>query len=440
MTTTPGSAARDGDARPPSVDSLARLLAETHDLPHALLVDCARRAVLEDPAHADLSAHLFARELEATLVVDVINATGVMLHTNLGRAPLQFSSTGRPYNIEFDLSSGKRGSRHDGIAAYVRALTGAEDAIVVNNNSAAVMLVVAALAHGRGVAVSRGESVEIGGGFRIPDVMEQSGARLVDVGTTNRTRLDDYARAVAAPGNDIALTMKIHPSNFEIRGFTETTSVAELATLGVPVAVDIGSGLIDNSCPWLFPHVDRLPQFLLNEPGARQSITEGADIITFSGDKLLGGPQCGVIAGRADLVAACAGHPLMRALRPGGHTILLLQEVLRRYVERQVCETVPFWEMYVKKTHELRHRAETIVRSAGMGRAVASKAVIGAGSAPGASIDSFAVEVDGDITRRLRAEDTPIIARVEAGRTLLDMRTVHWYDDQFIIHALRAAR
>ena len=435
MTTPP-----DPASRPPSVDALARTLAESYDLPHALLVDCARRAVHDDPAHAEVSAHLFARQLSASLVGDVINATGVLLHTNLGRAPLQLMSTGRPYNIEFDLGTGKRGSRHDGTAALVRALTGAEDAIVVNNNAAAVMLVLAALAQGRGVAVSRGESVEIGGGFRIPDVMEQSGARLVDVGTTNRTRLDDYARAIESPANDIALTMKIHPSNFAIQGFTESTSVAELVTLGVPVVADIGSGLIDNSCPWLFPRVERLPKFLLDEPAARQSITEGADLVTFSGDKLLGGPQCGVIAGRADLVRRCAEHPLMRALRPGGHTILLLQEVLRKYADKSVCEYVPFWWMLVEKTSDLESRAGTIVHSTGMGRAVPSTAVIGAGSAPGASIDSFAVEIDGDITRQLRSRELPIIARVEAGKTIIDMRTVYWLDDELIVRALRSLR
>lgn len=435
MTTTPDSA-----ARPPSVDALARTLAETHDLPHALLVDCARRAIHDDPAHADVSAHVYARELSATVVGDVINATGVLLHTNLGRAPLPFLSSGRAYNIEFDLETGKRGSRHDGTAALVRALTGAEDAIVVNNNAAAVMLVLAALAQGRGVAVSRGESVEIGGGFRIPDVMEQSGARLVDVGTTNRTRLDDYARAVASPTNDIALTMKIHPSNFAIQGFTESTTVAELATLGVPVVADIGSGLIDNACPWLFRHVETQPQFLVNEPAARQSISDGADLVTFSGDKLLGGPQCGVIAGRADLVRRCAEHPLMRALRPGGHTVLMLQDVLQKYANRTVCESVPFWRMLVEKTSDLESRADTIVDAAGTGRVVTSQAVVGAGSAPGASLESFAVEIDGDVTRQLRTGELPIIARVEAGRTIIDVRTVHPTDDEHIVRALRSLR
>ena len=193
---------------------------------------------------------------------------------------------------------------------------------------------------------------------------------------------------------DIALTMKIHPSNFAIQGFTESTSVAELATLDVPVVADIGSGLIDNSCPWLMRHVDRLPVFLANEPAARQSINEGADLITFSGDKLLGGPQCGVIAGRADLVRRCAEHPLMRALRPGGHTILLLQEVLKAYVNRNVCDAVPFWQMFVEKTDRLKSRAEKIVHSTGMGRVTETVALIGAGSAPGASIPSFAVKIE----------------------------------------------
>lgn len=435
MTTPP-----DTPVHPPSVDSLARLLGETYDLPQMLLVDCARRAVRDDPAHPEVSAHLFAREMLSTFVTDVVNATGVLLHTNLGRAPLQLVTSGRPYNLEFDLASGVRGSRHDSISTLVRALTGAEDAIVVNNNAAAVMLVLAALANGRGVAVSRGESVEIGGGFRIPDVMEQSGARLVDVGTTNRTRLDDYARAVASPANDIALTMRIHPSNFAIQGFTESTSVGELSTLGVPVVVDIGSGLIDNSCPWLFRHMPRVPQFLLDEPAARQSIADGADLVTFSGDKLLGGPQCGIIAGRADLVRACADHPLMRALRPGGHTIQLLQHILLSYANRTVCGNVPFWSMFTEKTEQLEKRAATIVKDSRIGRVVESTAVIGAGSAPGASIESFAVEIDRDITRHLRTRDRPIIARVEKGRTIIDLRTVERYDDDDISRALHPLR
>ena len=278
---------------PPSVDSLARHLSHTSSLPHSLLVDCARRAVAQSPAQATTTAEQFAHELSTALLTDVVNATGVLLHTNLGRAPLAHTTTARPSNIEFNLATGERGSRQTAVSALVSSLIGAEAAIVVNNNAAAVMLVLASLAQGRDVAVSRGESVEIGGGFRIPDVMEQSGARLVDVGTTNRTRLRDYAKAIDNKRNDIALVMKIHPSNFSIEGFTEDTAVQELATLSVPVVADIGSGLLDNTAPWLQGHTPTVPSWLVNEPAAKQALTDGASLVTFSGDKLLGGPQCG---------------------------------------------------------------------------------------------------------------------------------------------------
>ena len=233
--------------RPPSVDVLARSLAPT-GLPHAVCVDIARDAIASgDPASATQRALAFSR----TLLMPVINATGVLLHTNLGRAPIAVAQPARPINVEFDLATGERGSRQTAVGQLYAKLCGAEAAMVVNNNAAAVMLVLAALAYDRGVVVSRGESVEIGGAFRVPEVMEQSGATLVDVGTTNRTRLSDYARAISRVGANVALTMKVHPSNFRVEGFVEDTSIAELATLSVPVVADIGSGLIDSNCPWL---------------------------------------------------------------------------------------------------------------------------------------------------------------------------------------------
>ena len=311
--------------RPPSVDALARSLAGS-GLPHPLLVDVARQAIADD-AVADAPGR--ADVLRRTLLTPVINATGVLLHTNLGRAPLAHHQEARAQSVELDLATGERGSRQRAVGQLLAHLCGAEDAMVVNNNAAAVLLVLAALAAGRDVPVSRGESVEIGGGFRVPEVIEQSGARLVDVGTTNRTRLADYRRALDRA--DVALVLKVHPSNYRLDGFVETTSVDDLATLGVPVVADLGSGLVDARCPW-WPGPP--PAWLADEPAARQSIEAGAALVTFSGDKLLGGPQAGIIAGRADLVARCARHPLARALRPGGLVLAALQDLALAYLRR----------------------------------------------------------------------------------------------------------
>ena len=423
--------------RPPSVDALARLLAKEISLPHALLVDCARRAIQSTPTEALETARNYAHELQRSLLVDVVNATGVLLHTNLGRAPLRLSETSRANNVEFNMATGERGSRHDAVSRLIATLTGAEAAIVVNNNAAAVMLVLAALAHGRDVAVSRGESVEIGGNFRIPDVMEQSGARLVDVGTTNRTRLSDYTKAIASSRNDIALLMKIHPSNFSIEGFTEDTTVRELASCDVPVVADIGSGLLDNTCPWLQGHLPHVPQWLTQEPAATQALADGAALVTFSGDKLLGGPQCGIIAGRKDLVEICAAHPLMRALRPGSHTMQMLQTTLLSYSARTVCEDIPFWFMLTQSTESLRTRAESIVQRVGRGDVVDLDALVGAGSAPGTTVASCGIAFPGDHREALRARPLPVIARALHSTTFIDLRSVHPNDDVIIVDALQ---
>lgn len=425
---------------PPSIDAIARELAASSALPHALLVDCARRAVADSSNNTVSIAKDLVHAFEASLHQDVINATGVLLHTNLGRAPLVMNSTGRSTNLEFNLETGARGSRQDATAALISHLIGAEDAIVVNNNAAAVMLVLAALAEGRDVAVSRGESVEIGGGFRIPDVMEQSGARLVDVGTTNRTRLRDYARAINSRRHDIALVMKVHPSNFAIEGFTEDTSIAELATLEVPVVADIGSGLLDNTAPWLHGFTQQVPTWIAGEPAARQALADGADLVTFSGDKLLGGPQCGIIAGRADLIDACASHPLMRALRPGAHTLVALQSVLLSYSARTACSDIPFWKMVSTPLAELEHRATSIISAAGTGSVVTVDSLVGAGSAPGSTIASFGIALNGDYRNALRRHSMPVIARTFDKVTYLDMRSIAAADDHIIVSALTSLR
>jgi L-seryl-tRNA(Ser) seleniumtransferase len=415
--------------RPPSVDRLARSLAAT-GLPHPILVDCAREAIAAGrPETALERAEAFAR----TLLTPVVNATGVLLHTNLGRAPLAHHQAARAQTVEFDLATGERGSRQRAVGQLFARLCGAEAAMVVNNNAAAVLLVLAALAADRDVPVSRGESVEIGGAFRVPEVMEQSGARLVDVGTTNRTRLEDYRRAVDRPTVDAALVLKVHPSNYRIEGFVEETSVAELATLGVPVVADIGSGLLDAEVPWL---AGPPPAWLAGEPAARQSIEQGAALVTFSGDKLLGGPQSGIIVGRAELVAACTAHPLARALRPGGLVLAALQDVALAYLRRDAATTIAFWRMVAAPAEQLHQRATAIVEAAGIGRVVATEALPGAGSAPGATIPSSGIELDSDQTDRLRTHAPPVIARTRDDRTVLDLRSVDPADDPVLVAVL----
>ncbi|HEX9258287.1 MAG TPA: L-seryl-tRNA(Sec) selenium transferase, partial [Acidimicrobiales bacterium] len=414
--------------RPPSVDALARSLVDT-GLPHPLLVDVAREAIAAGDAS---SARARAEDLQQALLQRVVNATGVLLHTNLGRAPIGVEPEPGYTNLELDLGSGKRGSRQAHCGRLLARLCGADAALVVNNNAAAVLLVLAALAREREVLVSRGESVEIGGGFRVPEVMEQSGAFLVDVGTTNRTRLSDYRRALDRRGADVAMVLKVHPSNYRVEGFTESVRVTELAALPVPLVADIGSGLLDASCPWLAAGP---PPWLGDEPAARQTLAAGAALVTFSTDKLLGGPQGGVIAGRADLVQACARHPLARALRPGGLVLGSLQQVLLAYLRRD-GDAIPFWRMAALPAASLRARAEAVVAAAGTGEVVASEALPGAGSLPGAVIESAAVALVGDRTAALRAGAPPVIARVREGVTLVDLRTVDPSDDPGLAAAI----
>ncbi len=416
------------------MDALARSLADT-GLPHPLLVDAARAAIADgDPEDVHERARRHAHTAARSMLQPVVNATGVLLHTNLGRAPLAVAADAAYSNLELDLSSGRRGSRHAHAAALLARLCGAEDAIVVNNGASAVLLVLAALATGRGASVSRGELVEIGGGFRVPEVMEQSGARLVEVGTTNRTRLADFESAVANPANDTAIALKVHQSNYRIVGFTEHVTVAEMATLDVPVVADIGSGLVDAGCPWLR---DGPPAWLAGEPAARQTLADGAALVTFSGDKLFGGPQAGIIAGRADLVGRCASHPLARALRPGSLVLNALQQVALAYLRRD-GQAIDFWRMASLATADLEGRAHAVVAESGAGQVAEMASVPGGGTLPGIEIDSCGVVLDGDHTAPLRAGALPIVARVSDDRTWLDLRTVAPDDDQKVIAALKA--
>lgn len=366
----------------------------------------------------------------------VINATGTILHTNLGRAPMAWEQPERYTNLELDLTTGQRGSRMATAGALIAKACGAEDAIIVNNCAAAVLLGLGGLAEGRDVAVSRSELVEIGGGFRIPDVMAQSGANLIEVGTTNRTRVDDFRGAVDDPDNDVAVVLRVHQSNYTIVGFTEAPTTAQLAGLNAPLVADIGSGLLDSRCPWLEGDP---PGWLADEPAARQTLDGGASLVMFSGDKLFGGPQAGIIAGDAELVRKCAAHPLARALRPGSLVLAALQATALAYLAED-GDAIPFWRMASLTVDQLRKRADAY----GVGEIVDVMSTPGGGTLPGVEIPSVGVAVEGDQREALRELDHPIIARVDHGdssageTTVLDLRTIHPDDDEVVAGALRS--
>lgn len=411
--------------RPPSVDALSKSLSDI-DLPAPLLVEAARIAIGNNDPN---SARNEAIKLQRALLGPVINATGVLLHTNLGRAPLAYQQASQASNLEFDLTTGNRGSRNSHVANLICKLSGAEAALVVNNCSAAVILVLAALARNRPVAVSRGELVEIGGGFRVPDVMAESGAQLIEVGTTNRTRVADYQAAHRL--HDAALLLKVHPSNYKISGFTEEASVTALNTIGPPVVADLGSGFIDEACHWLR---DGKPPWLRDEPAVKQTLQSGAALVTFSCDKLFGGPQAGVIAGRKDLIAICAKHPLMRAFRPGALVLNALQDTALAYLRRD-GDAIPFWRMAQTSVADLETRAHAL----GIGRPVQTMSMTGGGSLPGEEFPSAGIEIEGDVSEDLRNAELPVIARVRDHSTVLDLRTVHPDDDAVVANALASA-
>lgn len=356
----------------------------------------------------------------------VVNATGVLLHTNLGRSPFAFSQRAAYRNIEYDLVAGKRGSRQATVGQLLASACGAEASIVVNNGAAAVLLVMQALASEKEVVVSRGELIEIGGHFRIPDVLTASGARLKEVGTTNKTRLDDYR----TDSKDVALLLKVHRSNFTMNGFTEDVPVEDLCQIGPPVVVDLGSGLLDETCPWLGSGP---PNWLRGEPGVRQTLANGASLVTFSGDKLMGGPQAGIIAGRADLVNACAQHPLYRALRPGTLTLEAVESVAMTYLSKD-ADQLTFWSLATTPSQQLVDRAAQLAPD----RVVRTKAVVGGGTLPGAEIPSIGVALPGDQTAELRSSSVPIIARVSDSQTILDLRSVLPDQDPILEVALTA--
>ena len=422
-----------------------------------IVIDEARRSVVAGsaaPSFEEIVARTRAEVAAGRGLRSVVNATGVLIHTNLGRSPLgdaQLSAVARLAagysNLEFDLGSGTRGSRYGHARRDLTTLTGAESALVVNNNAAAVLLVLTALCGGREVVISRGELVEIGGEFRIPDVMTASGARLVEVGTTNRTHIGDYERALTP---DTAAILKVHPSNYRVVGFTSAVPGRELARLargrGVCFIHDVGSGLVEA------PPSARAG-WAATEPSIRSALEDGADLVTFSGDKLFGGPQAGVIVGRADLIARLQRHPLMRTLRVDKVTLAALQATVDAYL-RGAWKEIPLWAMALADEEELEARAVSLagaLSSAGgvpegyKVEATRVMSVMGGGSTPGSQIPSWGVTIaDGpvgasEILRRLRSFDPPVIARVADDRVIVDLRTVLSAQDEWLRAALLSA-
>src|SRR5579864_5044464 len=401
----------------PSVDELARGVDDPLAVAAARTVlERARQEIRAGADPGDLGARLVA-ELSAARAPSlrrVLNATGVIVHTNLGRAPLadealaQVVEAARGYsNLELDLSAGMRGSRQDHVAAILRRLTGAEAALVVNNNAAAMLLALAALAEGREVIVSRGELIEIGDGFRIPDVLARSGARLFEVGSTNRTRARDYEKAVRA---ETALLLRVHQSNFRVVGFTELPRLEELAAVarrhGLPLLADLGSGVLSE---------------LPGEPSARESLAAGADLVCFSGDKLLGGPQAGIVVGRAELVEQLRRHPLQRAVRIDKLSLAALEGTLRVYLDTP--ERIPVLCMLREDAAAVRARAERLASLVG-GSVEETIGRVGGGALPLAELPSFACAIEEQLAGPLRLGEPPVIGIVRDGLLLLDCRTL----------------
>ncbi len=420
----------------PQVDRLVGEL-DHLGLPRPVVVDAVRRVVdaqrrrarrtKQVPSEDELIA-VCRDELIRThrsVLRPVITATGVLLHTYLGRAPLSHgafdavATVARGYsNLEFDLTGGRRGDRFVHVEPMLAALTGAEAALVVNNNAAAVLLVCAALASGKEVVISRGELIEIGGSFRIPDVLAQSGALLREVGTTNRTHVRDYERAVS---ENTAFILKVHPSNYRVVGFTASPSTEALGKLGVPVVYDIGSGLFGRT--------------IADEPTIDGALAAGASLVCFSGDKLFGGPQAGIVVGRADLVAALRTHPLLRALRPDKMQLAALGATVESYLRD--AGDIPVARMLDAGSGEIAGRARKVIRGIDDASLVDGESMTGGGSVPGEGIATTLIAIpDAKLAERLRDGDPPIIVRVEKGRVLIDLRTVDPRDDKIVASAL----
>jgi L-seryl-tRNA(Ser) seleniumtransferase len=442
----------------PAVDLLMRD-APMHDLiiryGRMATLDCLR-AVLDDyretirkggeapmPALVHDDIRLRVEAMMRPTLYPLINATGVILHTNLGRAPLSpatlkaMQDIGGVYsNLEYDVANGERGSRYSHTTRLLTRLTGAEDALVVNNCAAALMLCLAAMARGREVIISRGQLVEIGGGFRIPEIMEQSGAKLVEVGATNRTRIADFESALSP---QTAMLLRVHSSNFRIVGFAESATLAEMAALArrhsLVVLDDLGSGtLLDTS------------QFgLAHEPTPMESLEAGAGLVCFSGDKLLGGPQAGLIVGRKDAIARLRKHPMTRALRVDKLTLAGLQATLLHYMKEEATKEIPIWRMIAAQPERLRERATRWHSElTGDWEIIDGQSTVGGGSLPEESLPTvllaYAVESPNAFAARLRRSWPPVIARVENDRVLFDPRTVLDEQDAQLLNGIRSAQ
>jgi L-seryl-tRNA(Ser) seleniumtransferase len=407
--------------RPSTLKAIRVVLDEvrTHALSNESLTLPGREHILTD------AAALLVVWASPTLV-PVINASGVILHTNLGRAPLStaalkaMEAISHGYsNLEFDLDTGKRGSRLFHAEALLKRITGAEAAIIVNNNAAAILLVLAALARNKRVVISRSQMVEIGGEFRIPDVMKQSGAKLVEVGATNKVRLADYDKALEEP---TSIVLHVHQSNFKMIGFTEEPELKDIVTLahnrGVLFVDDLGSGTL----------LDTARFGLAHEPTIQESLTSQVDLVCFSGDKLLGGPQAGIIVGKAELIAKIKKHPLARAFRADKLCLAALAATLLHYLKDEAEREIPIWRMMSLLPDQVRQTAEGWQKKIGLGEVIAGKSTIGGGSLPDESLPTFLLALDvkspDKFLKKLRRQQPPIIARTEKDRILLDPRTV----------------
>lgn len=446
----------------PSVDRVLQEIQgelEEAPWPHALAVEAVRVALEkareriaegeEPPSLTQICqqslAHL--KVWGRPTLAPAINASGVIIHTNLGRAPLSRAAleavhqvAGGYSNLEFDLTAGRRGSRHDHARELLCRLTGAEAALAVNNNAAALLLILSTLARGSQVVISRGQAVEIGGGFRIPGVMRQSGAILVEVGTTNRTYRRDYEEAI---GPETAMILRVHRSNFALIGFAHDTSLADLVALGRQfgpyVVDDLGSGAL----------LDTAAFGLAHEPMVQESIQTGADLVCFSGDKLLGGPQAGLIVGRADLIAQLEHHPLARTVRLDKMAFAALEATLLHYLQQEALQEVPVWRMISEPLEEVRQRAQRWRRWLGRrdveAQLVRSETAVGGGSLPGQTLATWAIDLVGlssaeEAARRLREGRPAIVPRIEEERLLLDPRTVLPEQEEALLAGLLALK
>jgi L-seryl-tRNA(Ser) seleniumtransferase len=439
--------------RPPSVERLlAAVRTRAGDRDHATLLTASRRVIADEREHLttngqtaprtvdELADAVVARLAQPEGVVPVINATGVIVHTNLGRAPWPREAieaarlaASEPLLLELDRETGRRGRRYRAAEEALVALTGAEDALVTNNNAAAVALAVGLAGRGGGVAVSRGELIEIGGGVRIPEIVRRAGARLVEVGTTNRTRASDFDAAIVEGRAKVLL--RVHRSNFRLEGFTEDPDAAELAALahanGVIVVDDLGGGAL----------LDTARFGLAHEPMPGERLAAGADVVTFSGDKLVGGPQAGLIVGRGDLVARLRKDPLARAMRPDKVTVAAVAATLALYQAGRAVVAIPIWRQIAMPRDELERRAKAMAERL-HARVVALESTVGGGSLPGETLRSFGLALDGPADRLLAAlrRGSPcVVGRIADGSVVLDLRTVEPDRDDDLATAISRA-